>query len=181
MTSKLNLNPQEILDEVKSLMAVDQDGMFTLLGNRIVITSQFVFGDIMRASAEIGGINTAKIFLRNAAYSNAIIVANRIKDILKLDGNDLVTYYVQTAGKRGYGITTAEKVSKDEGIIRVNIRFSPFVTGFPKGSPVPVCDFLSGAIEAMCHVAGFAKNIRVIETKCAAKGDDVCYFQERVM
>ena len=181
MTSKLNLNPQEILDEVKSHMAIDKEGMFTLLGRRIVVCPSGVFGDIMSTAAEIGGINTAKIFARKSGYKNATIVAKMIKEVLKLDGNDLVTYYVQTAGKRGWGFTTAEKVSKDKGIIRVSIKFSPWVIGFPEGAPVPVCDFLAGSIEAMCHVAGFAKDFRVIETKCVAKGDDVCHFQERIM
>ena len=49
------------LEEVKNSITVDDEGMFVMLGRRIVITPQGTFGDMMRVAAKLAGINAAKM------------------------------------------------------------------------------------------------------------------------
>jgi len=53
-------NPEETLEQIKQSITVDEGGMFIMLGNRIVITPQGTFGNMMRSAADLGGINLAR-------------------------------------------------------------------------------------------------------------------------
>jgi predicted hydrocarbon binding protein len=168
----------ETLEEIKRLMAVDDDGMFTMLGRRIVITPQATFGFMIRAAADLAGINAAKVLMRRAGYDIATSMAQIMKELLKLDGNDLVVFYCETAGKRGWGFNVTEEIDVEKGTYRSQLYFSPFVTGFTEKTGVTVCDFQAGAIEGMFAAAG-NKRVKIVETQCVAKGDPVCVFEDK--
>lgn len=168
---------KEALEEIKNSLSVDDDEMFTMLGRRIVITPQGTFGLMMRSAADFGGINAAKIFMRKAGYEIGTDMARIMKELLKLEGKELITFYCETAGKRGWGFNIIEEIDVEKGLFKTNLYFSPFVTGFPEGSKVPVCDFQAGAIEGMFNATG--KKVQIVETKCVAKGDDVCVFENK--
>ncbi len=169
---------EETLKQMKDAMAIDDEGMFTLMGRRIVVTPQKTFGLMMRSAADLGGINAAKIFMRQAGYEIAIDMAKIIKELLKIDGEELIVFYCETAGKRGWGFNVIEEIDVEKGFIRTNLYFSPFVTGFPEGLEVSACDFQAGAIEGMFNAVGKNK-VHIVETKCVAKGDDVCRFENK--
>ena len=166
----------ETLDQVKQAITVDDDGMFTMLGKRIVITPQETFGNLMCSAADLGGINLAKVFMRKAGYDITASVAQMMIDLLKLSGDDLVKFYADTAGKRGWGFNVVEEIDGARGVVRCVLHHSPFVLGFKKKTSVPVCDFQAGALEAMLHAAGFPE-MQVVETACVAKGDAACVFE----
>jgi predicted hydrocarbon binding protein len=168
--------PQETLDQVKQAITIDDDGMFIMLGNRIVITPQGTFGNMMRSAADLGGINLAKVFMRKAGYDIGMSMSKIIIDLLKLAGDDLVKFYADTAGKRGWGFNVIEKIDGANGIFRTVLHYSPFVLGFKEKTNATVCDFQAGALEAMFHAAGF-KDMQIIETTCVARGDEACVFE----
>ena len=178
MSNLKHWDSEEALEEIKNSLSVDENEMFTMLGKRIVITPQATFGLMMRSAADLGGINVAKIFMRQAGYEIATEMAKIMKDILKLDGEELIVFYCETAGKRGWGFNLIDTIDLERGLIRTNLYFSPFVTGFPEGSKVSVCDFQAGAVEGMFSAIG-KKGIHIIETKCIAKGDDICAFENK--
>jgi predicted hydrocarbon binding protein len=168
--------PQETLDQIKQAITVDDDGMFTMLGKRIVITPQETLGNLMCSAADLGGINLAKVFMRKAGYDITTSVARKIIELLKLTGDDLVKFYADTAGKRGWGFNVIEEIDGANGVLRCVLHHSPFVLGFTKKTAVTVCDFQAGALEAMFHAAGFP-GMQVVETKCVARGDGACVFE----
>ncbi|MBN1572820.1 MAG: XylR N-terminal domain-containing protein [Deltaproteobacteria bacterium] len=168
---------KDALEEIKNSLSVDEDEMFTMLGRRIVITPQATFGLMMRSAADLGGINAAKIFMRKAGYEIGTDMAKIMKELLKLQGEELITFYCETAGKRGWGFNIIEEIDVERGLFKTNLYFSPFVTGFPERSKVSVCDFQAGAIEGMFNATG--KKVQIVETKCVAKGDDVCVFENK--
>ncbi len=171
-------NPQETLDQIKQAITIDDEGMFIMLGNRIVITPQGTFGRMMRSAADLGGINLAKVFMRKAGYDIAMSMSKIMIDLLKLAGDDLVKFYADTAGKRGWGFNVIEKIDGANGLVLCTLHHSPFVLGFPDKTATTVCDFQAGALEAMFHAAGF-KDMQVIETQCVAKGDKSCVFENK--
>ncbi len=176
MSQAEHLNSQETLDQIKNAMTLDNEGMFTMLGKRIVITPQETLGHMMRAAVDLGGINLAKVFMRRAGYEVAHAVSETMIKVLKLSGDNLVIFYAETAGKRGWGINVVEKADGANALLYCTLYHSPFVLGFPEKTAVPVCDFQAGALEAMFHAAGF-KDMRVVETSCVAKGDPACIFE----
>ncbi len=169
---------EETLEEIKKSITVDEVGMFAMLNKRIVITPQETFGNMMKAAASLAGINAAKILMREAGYEIAKSVSKIMVDVLNLKGNDLIVFYCETAGKRGWGFNAVKEVDVPGGKFRTELHFSPFVTGFTEKTKVPVCDFQAGAIEAMFHAAG-NKNVKIIETKCVAMGDSICVFENK--
>ncbi len=171
-------NSQETLDQIKQSITVDDEGMFVMLGNRIVITPQGTFGNMMRSAADLGGINLAKVFMRKAGYDIGMSMSRIMIDLLKLTGDDLVKFYADTAGKRGWGFNVIDKIDGANGVLHCVLHYSPFVLGFPKKTTSTVCDFQAGALEAMFHAAGF-KDMQVIETQCIAKGDKDCVFENK--
>jgi predicted hydrocarbon binding protein len=169
-------NPQETLDQIKQAITVDDEGMFIMLGKRIIITPQETLGNLMCSAADLGGINLAKVFMRKAGYDIGMSMSKIMIDVLKLAGNDLVTFYADTAGKRGWGFNVIEQIDGANGVFRCVLHHSPFVLGFKKKTATCVCDFQAGALEAMFHAAGF-KDMQIVETQCVAKGDDSCVFE----
>ena len=159
-------------------MAVDEEGMFTLMGRRIVITPQTVLGTMFRAAADLGGINLAKVFMRNAGYEVAADISKTMIEAYKIEGENLITFYCETAGKRGWGFNVVEEIDGKNGIFKLDLYYSPFVTAFTEKTTTTVCDYLAGSVEGMFHAAGF-KSIKIVETKCVAKGDDVCRFENK--
>jgi predicted hydrocarbon binding protein len=169
-------NPEETLEQIKQAISVDNEGMFVMLGNRIVITPQGTFGNMMRSAADLGGINLAKVFMRKAGYDIGMSMSKIMIDLLKLTGDDLVKFYADTAGKRGWGFNVIDKIDGANGIFRTVLHYSPFVLGFKEKTAVTVCDFQAGALEAMFHAAGF-KGMQIVETACVARGDESCVFE----
>ena len=178
MSDVKHWDSEKTLEEIKNSLSVDEEEMFTMLGRRIVITPQSTFGLMMRSAADLGGINAAKIFMRQAGFEIGTEMAKMMQELLKLEGEDLITFYCETAGKRGWGFNMIQEVDVAKGLFKTNLYFSPFVTGFPNGSKVSVCDFQAGAIEGMFNAAG-KKGVHIIETKCVAKGDDICVFENK--
>jgi predicted hydrocarbon binding protein len=169
---------KEVLEQIKQSLGVDEAGMFTMLNVRIVITTQAVISTIMSAASDLAGLNAAKVFMRRAGYDCAYSLAGTIKEMLKIDGKDLILFYLENTGKRGWGFSVVENIDFEKGIFKGNLHYSPFVTSFSSGTKVPVCDFHAGAVEAMFAAAG-NKNVRIIETKCVAKGDEMCVFESK--
>jgi predicted hydrocarbon binding protein len=178
MSQTRPLNSQETLDQIKQAITIDEEGMFIMLGKRIIITPQETLGNMMRSAADLGGINLAKVFMRKAGYDIALSMSKIMIDVLKLGGNDLVTFYADTAGKRGWGFNVIETIDGAGGAFHCTLHHSPFVLGFKKKTTVGVCDFQAGALEAMFHAAGF-RNMQVVETRCVAKGDTACVFENK--
>jgi predicted hydrocarbon binding protein len=176
MSLKKRINTPVDLEDLKAKLEIDDAGMVTILGKRFILTPQDTFSDMMRAAADLGGINLAKVFMRRAGYEAAYKYSQKMIETLSLGGEDLVRHYTRTGGKRGWSFDEVEEFNGEEGIFRCKTHYSPFVIRFAGRSKVPVCDFLAGAFEAMCHAAGF-KSMRIIETKCVAKGDEVCVFE----
>jgi predicted hydrocarbon binding protein len=166
------------LEEIKNSITVDEEGMFIMLGRRIVITPQGTFGDMMRAAAKLAGINAARILMREAGYEIASETAKLMISLLNLKGNDLIVFYCETAGKRGWGFNVVKEVDVEKGLFKTELHFSPFVTGFKEKTKVPVCDFQAGAIEAMFEAAG-NKNVKIVETECVAMGGRACIFENK--
>ncbi len=178
MSDLKRVNSPGDLEELKKNLALDDDGMITVLGKRFILTPQDTFSDMMFAASDIGGMNLAKVFMRRAGYEAASKVAQTMVEKLGLSGEDLVRHYTNTGGKRGWSFGEVEKFDGSNGVFACHASHSPFVIRFAGKSKVTVCDFLAGAFEAMCHTAGF-KEIRIIETECIAKGDPQCVFKSR--
>jgi len=178
MAEKIRINTPEELTTLKENIALDDEGMITVLGRRYVLTPQDTFSDMMRAAVDIGGINLAKVFMRRAGYEAGSAVSSSMVEKLGLSGEDLVRHYSKTGGKRGWSFGEVKKFDVKNGVFLCEAQFSPFVAGFNKESKVPVCDFLSGVFESMCHAAGFS-DMRIVETHCTAKGDPVCVFESK--
>jgi len=176
LSGKKLINSPEDLIATKDNMALDDEGMITYLHKRFILTPQDTFSDMMKAAADLGGINLAKVFMRRAGYEAAYKVAQAMIENLNITGEDLVRHYTRTGGKRGWAFDEAEIIDGKRGIFLCKAYYSPFVIRFLGKSPVCVCDFLAGAFEAMCHAAGF-RNMRIIETKCMARGDEICVFE----
>jgi predicted hydrocarbon binding protein len=175
-SEKIRINTPEDLQVTKDNLALDDEGMITYLRKRFILTPQDTFSDMMKAAADLGGINLAKVFMRRAGYEAAYKVSLAMIENLNITGEELVRHYTRTGGKRGWAFDEVEVINGVKGTFLCKAYYSPFVIRFSGKSHVSVCDFLSGAFEAMCHAAGF-KNIRIIETKCIAKGDEVCVFE----
>jgi predicted hydrocarbon binding protein len=178
MSEKWKLNTPEDLEIIKNSITLDDDGMLTSLGKRFIITPQETFSNMMYAAVDIGGINLAKVFMRRAGYEAAYKVAESMIEKLGLNGEELVRHYTKTGGKRGWSFGEAEKFDPAKGVFVCRALHSPFVIRFAGNSKVPVCDFLAGAFEAMCHAGGF-KEMRIVETQCVAKGDSSCVFESK--
>ena len=176
MSEKKRINTLEDLEKLRTKIDIDNEGMITILGRRFILTPQDTFSDMMRAAADLGGINLAKVLMRRAGYEAAYKYSLTMIETLAIEGEDLVRHYTRTGGKRGWSFEEVEEFNGEKGIFRCKTYYSPFVIRFAGRSKVPVCDFLSGAFEAMCHAGGF-KSMRIIETKCIAKGDEVCVFE----
>jgi len=176
LTEKRLINTPEDLVATKDNIALDDAGMITYLGKRFILTPQDTFSDMMKAAADLGGINLAKVFMRRAGYEAAYKISLAMIENLHITGEELVRHYTRTGGKRGWAFEEVEAIDGKKGIFLCKAYYSPFVIRFSGRSPVSVCDFLAGAFEAMCQAAGF-KNMRIIETKCIAKGDDTCVFE----
>jgi hypothetical protein len=176
MAEKKLINTPEELEELKRNIALDDDGMITVLGKRFVLTPQDTFADMIGAAADLGGINLAKVFMRRAGFEAAYAVSLSMIEKLGIGGEDLVRHYTRTGGKRGWSFCEVEAFDGPKGGFVCHAPYSPFVTKFAGKSAVPVCDFLAGAFEAMCSAAGFTE-MRIVETKCVAKGDPVCVFE----
>jgi len=172
---KLINSPEDFL-ATKDNLALDDEGMITYLNKRFVLTPQDTFSDMMKAASDFGGINLAKVFMRRAGYEAAYKVAQAMIETLHITGEELVRHYTRTGGKRGWAFEEVEVINGHKGVFLCKAYHSPFVIRFSGKSHVSVCDFLAGAFEAMCHAAGF-KNMRIIETKCMAKGDEICVFE----
>jgi predicted hydrocarbon binding protein len=177
-TEQAEISTPEELQTLKQNIALDDDGMIAVLGKRFILTPQDTFSDMMRAAADIGGINLAKVLMRKAGYEAAYKVSLSMIEKLGLTGEALVRHYTKTGGKRGWSFGEVEVFDGEQGLFLCKAAYSPFVIRFTERSRVPVCDFLSGAFEAMCHAAGYPR-IRIIETRCIAKGDPVCVFENK--
>lgn len=176
MSEKKRINSPEDLQATKDNIALDDEGMITYLNKRFILTPQDTFSDMMKAAADFGGINLAKVFMRRAGYEAAYKVSLAMIENLRLTGEDLIRHYTRTGGKRGWAFDEVEVIDGEKGLFVCKAYYSPFVIRFAGKSPVAVCDFLSGAFEAMCHAAGY-RNVRVVETRCMGKGDEVCVFE----
>jgi predicted hydrocarbon binding protein len=179
MAPVTRINTTEDLEAIRQDIVLDDVGMLTVLGKRFVITPQDTFSDMMRAAADLGGINLAKVFMRRAGYEAAYKVAQSMKKKLGINGEALVRHYTKTGGKRGWSFGEIERFDPENKTFLCTARYSPFVIRFAEEkSKAAVCDFLAGAFEAMCHAAGF-KEMQVVETQCVAKGDPMCVFEQR--
>jgi predicted hydrocarbon binding protein len=176
LSGKKLINSPEDLITTKDNIALDDEGMMTYLHKRFILTPQDTFSDMMKSAADLGGINLAKVLMRRAGYEAAYKVAQAMIDNLNITGEDLVRHYTRTGGKRGWAFDEVEIIDGKRGIFLCKAYYSPFVIRFSGKSHVCVCDFLAGAFEAMCHAGGF-RNMRIIETKCMAKGDEICVFE----
>jgi predicted hydrocarbon binding protein len=132
----------------------------------------------MRAASDLAGMNAAKVLMRRAGYECAFSMALMMKDILHIDGRELVLYYLESTSKRGWGFSVVEEIDLEKGIFKGNLHFSPFVAGFPGGASSSTCDFQAGALEGIFAAAG-NKNVRIVETQCAGKGDGACVFESK--
>jgi predicted hydrocarbon binding protein len=175
---RVQINTPEELDELKQNIVLDEEGMLTILGKRFILTPQDTFSDMMRAAADLGGLNLARVFMRRAGFEAAYKVSLSMIEKLGLSGEALVRHYTRTGGKRGWSFGEVEVFDGQKGLFLCRASYSPFVIRFTEKSRVPVCDFLSGAFEAMCTAAGFP-NIRIVETQCMAKGDPMCVFENK--
>ena len=175
MSDPKSVNAPEDLEELKNNLALDGDGMLTVLAKRFILTPQDTFSDMMLAAADLGGINLAKVFMRRAGYEAASKVSQAMIEKLGLHGESLVRHYTRTGGKRGWSFGEVCEFDGDKGVFKCHAAHSPFVIRFNGKSKAAVCDFLAGAFEAMCHAGGF-KDMRIIETECVAKGDARCTF-----
>jgi predicted hydrocarbon binding protein len=115
--------------------------------------------------------------MRRAGYRIATDMSGIMKEVLKLDGEDPSVFYRETAGKRDRGFNVIDETDVGERLFSTNLYFSPLATGLPGGSEVPARDFQAGAIEGMFNATG--KKVRIVETRCLARGDDVCVFENR--
>jgi predicted hydrocarbon binding protein len=177
-TEQVRVGTPEELQTLKKNIALDDEGMISVLGKRFIFTPQDTFSDMMRAAADLGGINLAKVLMRKAGYEAAYKVSLSMIEKLGLGGEALVRHYTKTGGKRGWSFGEVEVFDGEKGLFLCKASYSPFVIRFTEKSRVPVCDFLSGAFEAMCHAAGYPR-MRIIETGCIAKGDPICVFENR--
>ncbi len=178
MSDLKRVNSPEDLEELKKNLALDDDGMLTVLGKRFVLTPQDTFSDMMLAAADLGGINLAKVFMRRAGYEAAFKVSQTMIEKLGLKGEALVRHYTRTGGKRGWSFGEVTEFDGSKGLFTCEASHSPYVIRFEGKSKVTVCDFLAGAFEAMCHAGGF-KEMRIVETECIAKGDPRCRFENK--
>jgi len=172
---KIIMTPEE-LDEIKRNLVLDDAGMITMLGKRYVITPQDTFSDMMVASADIGGLNFARVFMRRAGFEAAYKVCQSMIENLGLTGEDLVIHYTKVGGKRGWSFDAVEELDLKNNKFLCKAYYSPFVIRFNRKTNSPVCDFLRGVFEAMCFAAGY-REIRIVETKCVAMGDEFCQFE----
>jgi predicted hydrocarbon binding protein len=178
MSQTLQLNSQETLEELKNAIVLDDQGMFSMLGKAIIVTPQETIGRMMRSAADLGGINLAKVIMRKAGYDMAFSMSKLLISSLKLSGPDLVKFYAETAGKRGWGFNVIETIDGAGGAFRCTLHKSPFVLGFTEKMTTTVCDFQAGSLEAMLHAAGL-KDMQIVETQCVAKGDKACVFENK--
>jgi|GEM_PF-3021791 len=174
---KLGNTPAD-LEELKKNMALDENGMITILGQRFILTPQETFGNITFAATDLGGINMAKVFMRRAGFEAAYKVAETMMARLGLSGEELVRAYMGSAGKRGWYFGEVEKLDAKNGVFACRVTHSPFGIRFDGKSKAPTCDFIAGAMEAMFDAGGF-KDMQIVETECVAKGDPHCVFKSR--
>ena len=71
MSEKKRINTLEDLEKLRTQIDIDNEGMITILGRRFILTPQDTFSDMMRAAADLGGINLAKVLMRRAGYEAA--------------------------------------------------------------------------------------------------------------
>jgi predicted hydrocarbon binding protein len=181
------MKPSEFkLDEI---VKFDYDiASITLEGTRLVIFSVDSFGVLFEEMISLGGMNFAKVFIRDSLWSwgetsgkdDAKIVLEKLKPE---SDDDTLSFFSTLAAWEGQAKTDIDigKFDKSAGVLEAtgtcknSFIAEQYLKAFGKNDK-PVCRYLEGyASGYFSEILG--KKVTCIETACFAAGNDVCRFE----
>ncbi len=138
----------------------------------IILHEKGVQGMIKGLYEKLG--DTAAVFLYHMAYSGGWFLGEYFSKKLGLRGRDLLVETLKFYQASGWG--RVELVEYKPLLMRIVLRlYDSFECEAFRCSDRPASQFIRGHISGLIS-ALLNSNIRVIETKCIAKGDDFCEF-----
>jgi predicted hydrocarbon binding protein len=181
MVDAKEMTEQEILGVIKDGLQIEEEGVLTFMGRRVIITPLTTFEAISAEGIDVLGLNGFRAMMYRAGLHMGDKVGRYLRDFLKMDGNELVYFYSMTAGKgRGWGIGEVRELDVAGGRYVATIKKSPWVAPFvEKKVESGVCSFSCGAVAGVMVAAG-SPPIIIEETRCEAKGDEYCELVSRV-
>jgi predicted hydrocarbon binding protein len=181
MTDMQKMTEEEILETIKDGLKIEGEGILTFIGRRIIMTPITTFEGICLEGIDVLGLNGFKAMMYRSGLYMGTKVGGYLRDTLKMSGDELVYFYSMTAGKgRGWGAGEVIQSDIAKGEYTATIKGSPWVAPFEgKKLKSGVCSFSCGAVAGVMMAAG-SPPVVMEETKCEAKGDDICEMVARL-
>jgi predicted hydrocarbon binding protein len=151
-------------------LADDQAGTLSIGGARYVLIRPETLAALQKTAEAALGPRAAECFLAGGRAGGG-----RASASLSGSREDKVRRLMETGGAIGWGDFSLERLTAEAMVVVV--RRSPFAEAYGL-SPAPVCHLIRGVLEALA-AATLAGAPSVVETACAAMGDDACRFETR--
>ncbi len=147
--------------------------LYVFPGVRSLILIEHDFQEMIKGLyGKLGEV--AAVFLYHLAYSGGRFLAEYLSEKFGLKGRELLVEVLKTYQAGGLG--RVELVEYDPQATNIVLRlYDSIECKIFKGSDKPVSQFIRGHLSGL--LSGLLKaDVRVIESKCIAKGDPYCEF-----
>lgn len=147
--------------------------LYIFPGVRCLILTEYNFREMIKGFYEKMG-ETAAVFLYHLAYSGGKFIGKYLAGKLSLKDEALLTEVLKFYQACGWG--RVKLVKYDPKKLKIAIRiYDSIECGIFKNRDKPVSQLIRGHISGV--LSGLLeKEVRVMETKCIAKGDPYCEF-----
>lgn len=176
-----------MFDFVKKLMFARQlkmeKGRIDMLGQRMMIIPTYTFACMIKNAKD--PIETGKFIYDACKHTNrdALGFTYKVSEKFGLKGADLIRWMANIATMAGFGIIEVIEINENKKTAAVHITDSPMVQIIRNSKysvDHPIRGYMAGAAEVIFN--GLEKDNKkwkkydYIETKCMAKGNNVCEF-----
>lgn len=101
--------------------------------------------------------------------------AKRLKEMFKVEGEELIQSLAQAGKATGWGITAIKRIDIKRYTATIIVK-DCFEAAAWRKKPYSVCHWTRGYLAGYIGMV-FGKTVEAIETKCMAKGDSHCEFK----
>ena len=149
--------------------------ILSMAGSRCIIFRKPVYEAFIKSVQNIFGLGGAAILY----HLGIVLGRGSFRDHKKMAGNDrrlllsIVEHYFRVVG---YGILEIKKIDENEGKATLRV-YKNFECELHKGSNKPKSQYTRGILAGWFQEFFGRKNLKILETRCIARGDPYCEYE----
>lgn len=148
-----------------------EKGVISFKGIRYILIRPETIVQFQKEVERVMGDRTSFAMSRGG-YEGGSLSAKNYKQEFNLSNEEVVDYMCSMGSQLGWG--AFEVVELSEGRLVVDVHNSAFAENYGP-SDGPVCHMIQGVLAGLGRTV-LGSDVKSVEEKCAAKGDDVCRF-----